>query len=233
MPNRDDRPGEASCDEATANIVDLLDWRRRIADLYGEIRRNPDPRAGWSVWQATRARLFQEHPQSPVPVTQRHGYGGPYYFPYASGWRVVATIEADSPQRHETMTSTGALMGLRRCGRAHFSQSGADFALELYWLEGYAGGLFLPFADATSGRETYGAGRYLLDTAKGADLGHDGDRLVLDFNFAYQPSCSYDPRWSCPLAPAANRLPVAVRAGERTATHAPEPSRDRGVSPAG
>ena len=73
----------------------------------------------------------------------------------------------------------------------------------------------MPFADATSGDETYGAGRYVLDTIKGADLGVDGDRLVLDFNFAYNPSCSYDPRWVCPLAPPANRLAVAVRAGER------------------
>src|SRR5439155_19031339 len=86
--------------------------------------------------------------------------------------------------------------------------------LTLYWLLGYGGGVFLPFADATSGRETYGAGRYLLDTVKGADLGTQGGQLVLDFNFAYQPSCSYDPRWTCPLAPRANRLSFPVRAGE-------------------
>jgi hypothetical protein len=87
--------------------------------------------------------------------------------------------------------------------------------LELYWLTSYGGGLFLPFADATSGTETYGAGRYLLDTVKGADLGQEEGRLVLDFNFAYFPSCAYDPRWTCPLAPPANRLSVPVRAGER------------------
>jgi uncharacterized protein len=75
--------------------------------------------------------------------------------------------------------------------------------------------VFVPFADATAGDETYGAGRYLLDTVKGADLGTDGGRLVLDFNLAYNPSCSYDPRWSCPLAPPPNRLAVAVRMGER------------------
>ena len=90
--------------------------------------------------------------------------------------------------------------------------------LEVYWLDGYGGGLFLPFADATTGNETYGAGRYLLDTAKGADLGNHDDRLVLDFNFAYQPSCAYDPRWTCPLTPPANRLPIPVRAGERIAS---------------
>lgn len=216
MPDWDDRRTDASSNDGAAKTVALLDWRRRIADLYYEIRHTPDPRAEWSAWQITRARLFREHSQSPVPVTQRHRYEGPSYFPYHSAWRVKATIEPDSPQRHQTTTSTGESIGLRRWGRAQFSQAGADLALELYWLEGYAGGLFLPFADATSGRETYGAGRYLLDTAKGADLGQDGDRLILDFNFAYQPSCSYDPEWSCPLAPAANRLAVAVRAGERT-----------------
>ena len=96
-----------------------------------------------------------------------------------------------------------------------FALGGAEHELDLFWLEGYGGGLYLPFADATSGTETYGAGRYLLDTVKGADLGMEGDRLVLDFNLAYNPSCAYDPRWLCPLAPPANRLAVAVRAGER------------------
>jgi len=92
-----------------------------------------------------------------------------------------------------------------------------ELSLDLFWLQAYGGGLFVPFADATSGGETYGAGRYALDTVKGADLGSQGGRLVLDLNFAYQPSCSYDGRWACPLAPPANRLDVAVRAGERLA----------------
>ena len=87
--------------------------------------------------------------------------------------------------------------------------------LELYWIDVYGGGLFLPFRDATSGSESYGAGRYLLDTIKGADLGGDAAGLVVDFNYAYHPSCAYDPRWSCPLAPVANRLAVPIRAGER------------------
>ncbi len=91
--------------------------------------------------------------------------------------------------------------------------------LSLFWMDGYAGGLFLPFRDATSGAQTYAAGRYLLDTAKSADLGGNPARgsLILDFNFAYQPSCAFDPRWSCPLAPPDNRLNLPVRAGERIA----------------
>jgi uncharacterized protein (DUF1684 family) len=86
----------------------------------------------------------------------------------------------------------------------------------MFWLLDYSGGFFLSFRDATCGDETYGAGRYLLDTAKGADLGTDENgRVVLDFNFAYQPSCSYDPRWSCPLPPRENWLTMPIRAGER------------------
>ena len=104
---------------------------------------------------------------------------------------------------------------MTRVGTARLELSGQPCALGLYWVEGYGGGLFVSFRDATSGTETYGAGRYLLDTVKGTDLGLDGGRLVLDFNLAYQPSCSYDPTWACPLAPPENRLPVAVRAGER------------------
>ena len=87
--------------------------------------------------------------------------------------------------------------------------------LSLFWIDVYGGGVFLPFRDATSGVETYGGGRYLLDTIKGADLGSIGGLVVLDFNFAYHPSCVHGDQWSCPLAPPENGLAVDVRAGER------------------
>ena len=89
--------------------------------------------------------------------------------------------------------------------------------LSVFWMAGYSGGLFIPFRDATNDIETYGAGRYLLDGAKSADLGADPltGALILDFNFAFQPSCAFDPRWACPLAPPENRLDLPVRAGER------------------
>jgi uncharacterized protein (DUF1684 family) len=101
-------------------------------------------------------------------------------------------------------------------GRVVFTLLGSERSLDAFWLEGYAGGLFVPFKDGTSGTETYGAGRYLLDTVKGADLGETEGGLVLDFNFAYAPSCAHDPRWACPLAPPGNVLSVPVRAGERS-----------------
>ena len=120
-------------------------------------------------------------------------------------------------RRMEIATSNIEVMAFDRFAVAHFEQTGVALTLELYWLAGYGGGLFVPFADATSGQETYGARRYLFDTVKGADLGQQDGLLVMDFNFAYQPSCAYDPRWTCPLAPPANRLSVPVRAGERVA----------------
>ena len=114
-------------------------------------------------------------------------------------------------------TSTGDSTRFTRVGFVRPTIAGREVSLAVYWLEGYGGGLFLPFRDALAGEGTYGGGRYLLDTVKGADLGAgaDPESLVLDFNYAYNPSCSYDPRWSCPLAPPENRIDVAVEAGER------------------
>jgi uncharacterized protein (DUF1684 family) len=205
-------------EESVDDFVALLDWRRRIAELYGEVRSMSDRRAAWERWRDVRARLFREHPQSPLPVAEREDYSGPYLYDYDPAWRALASLEPAEPLRLELPTSGSGSMSFTRFGLAHFTAGGVELSLDLYWLDGYGGGLLAPFADATSGGETYGAGRYVLDTVKGADLGQQDGRLVLDFNFSYPPSCSYDPRWICPLAPPANRLAVPVRAGERTAS---------------
>jgi uncharacterized protein len=193
----------------------LTDWRREVSELYAKVRAGRDDRAAWELWRRTRDRLFAEHPQSPLDADRRSAFGGLAYHRYDAAARVTAEIVPAEPGELELQTSTGPPYRFRRVGIARFALAGVDLGLPLYWLEGYGGGLFLPFADATSGRTTYGAGRYLIDTVKGADLGADDGRLVLDFNFAYNPSCAYDPKWTCPLAPPANRLPVEVRAGER------------------
>lgn len=205
-----------SSDSISATLS-LLDWKRNVFGLYAEIRATPDKHAAWRLWRDTRARLFGEHPQSPVPASERPGYTGPHLYDYDPSWRLLGSIEPVEPKRFELITSTASKMAFSRFGAVRIARGGDELALELYWLEGYGGGLFVPFADATSGSETYGAGRYLLDTVKGADLGTEDGRLVMDFNFAYQPSCAYDPAWTCPLAPPANRLSVPVRAGERVA----------------
>ena len=195
--------------------LDLLDWKRRVFELYAEVRRATDPQAAWRLWRETRDSLFADHPQTPLPPERRAAFAGLPYFDYDPALRVLATVEPADRVQREIATSGEHPYSFTRFARASFSVRGEDLGLDLYWLDGYGGGVYLCFADATSGDETYGAGRYLLDTVKGSDLGSEDGQLVLDFNFAYNPSCSYDPRWVCPLAPPGNRLPVAIRGGER------------------
>jgi uncharacterized protein len=188
----------------TIDELTLLDWKRRIFTLYAEVRASDDAEAAWRRWCDARSELYRTHPQSP-----RLG-GEPAYFPYDARFRFEAAVEPVEPARLELPGSAGSVTPFTRFAVARF----AEQALELYWLDAYGGGVFLPFRDETSGRETYGAGRYLLDTVKGADLGDGDGALVLDFNFAFNPSCAWDESWACPLAPQANQLPLRVTAGE-------------------
>jgi hypothetical protein len=194
--------------------LDLLSWKREVFALYRRVR-ELEPEAGWREWRARRDRLFASHPQTPLGADAQAGFEALRFFPYDPAFRVTATVVATSPAVREIDSSTGQRIRFRQFGLVEFELSGEQ-SLPLYWLEGYGGGLFLPFADLTSGRDSYGGGRYLLDTVKGADLGGQDGRLVLDFNFAYNPSCAYDPRWTCPLPPRQSRLEIAVTAGERT-----------------
>jgi uncharacterized protein (DUF1684 family) len=194
--------------------LELLDWKRRVFSLYAAVRAL-DPEAGWELWRETRDELFRSHPQSPLPAERRASFGGLDYWPYDPQARVLAELEDVEAAPEPVETSGTAPILFRPFARASFELRGERLSLEVAWLAAYAGGVFLSFRDATSGRESYGGGRYLLDTVKGADLGEDDGKLVLDFNFAYNPSCSYDPGWVCPLAPPANRLGVAAEAGEK------------------
>jgi uncharacterized protein (DUF1684 family) len=208
----------------------LADWRRRIADLYAEVRSTAtaDPAAAWARWREVREQLFRSHPHSPVPAAERASFRARHWR-YDPELRFTAALldEPDSGEhgiRVSTLPgltlqlpmSVGEALDFRRIGWVEIPFSSGPRRLAIYWMAGYAGGLFLPFRDATNGEATYAAGRYLLDTAKSADLGADADgRLILDFNFAFHPSCAFDPVWSCPLAPPENRLDLAVEAGER------------------
>ena len=180
-----------------------------------------DVPAALRLWRETRERLYREHLQSPVPADRRAGFRADH-FEHDPALRFEILVEEPVAAGFQGTTvdlpvSAGGAMAFRRFGSVTIPFPAGDRSLDLYWMEGYAGGLFLPFRDATNGRETYGAGRYVLDAAKSADLGPGAARgsLVLDFNFAYQPSCAFDPKWACPLAPPANRLDLDVRAGER------------------
>ncbi|GIW11091.1 MAG: hypothetical protein KatS3mg061_2148 [Dehalococcoidia bacterium] len=193
----------------------LVDWRRQVAGLYADVRASGADPAAAARFRAGRDRLFAQHPQSPLAPEQRAHFRGLSYFPYDPAYRLVVPVRSAPPAERTVPAGEDGVVHLVRVGRLEFVLAGVPCGLEVYWLRGYGGGLFLPFADATSGSETYGGGRYLLDTVKHADLGGDAAGLVLDFNYAYNPSCCYHERWVCPLAPPENRLPVAVRAGER------------------
>jgi uncharacterized protein (DUF1684 family) len=195
--------------------LELLDYKRRVHALYARMRADPDAAHAFETWVAERDDLFAHHPQSALPPERRERFSGLSYFPHDARGRVLADVAATERRRYDVPSSDGEAMSFERVGVALFVLDDAPCGLELYWLLGYGGGLFVPFADATAGEETYGAGRYLLDTVKGADLGARDGRLVMDFNLAYNPSCSYDPRWTCPLAPPPNRLTTPVRMGER------------------
>jgi uncharacterized protein (DUF1684 family) len=196
------------------STLDLWGYRRRVADIYARVRAMP-PVDGWQFWVSARDELFRTHPQSPLPLQERGSFTGLPYWPPDPDLRVVATVQPTSSTEILLAHSGGGATPARSFGEACFHLASEDLSLVMYWLEDYGGGVFIPFGDATNGRETYGGGRYLIDSAKGADLGHEGDRVTLDFNFAYHPSCVYDTRWSCPLPPIENRLPLAIRGGEQ------------------
>ena len=199
-------------DTVAAMSLTLLDWRRRVAALYAAVRAARDPEAGWRTWRDGRDELFAGHPDSPLDEEARRAFRGLPFAPYDPALRFEAVPVAAEPQRLEVPTATDGVVPFDRVGAVDLAGLGR---LDLWWLGSYGGGIFLPLRDGSAGTSTYGAGRYLLDTVKGADLGGDDGRLVVDLNFAYHPSCAYDPRWSCPLAPEGNRLTAAVAAGEQ------------------
>ena len=198
-----------------SHTLDLWDYRRRVHDIYRRVREGPAGEATWDQWRAARDRLFEAHPQSPIEDPQ--AFSGLDYFAYDPEWRTLGTFIAVDDESDVIGTSDEGTARFLRTGTLHFEVRGNEASLDVLWLDAYGGGVFLPFRDASNGHFTYGGGRYLLDTVKGADLGHHGDQVVLDFNYAYHPSCVHSPRWACPLAPPANRLEFAVEAGERLA----------------
>lgn len=230
-----------------AAILTLADWRRTIATLYADVRRlaMDDPAAALEHWRTVREDLFRNHPRSPVLPADRGAFHA-RHFDHDPGLRFEVPVEPIEAVEEVRAVEDGAFapdgsidfgsglavglpvsgggtMAFERFGAVTVPFVEGPRRLELFWMEGYAGGLFLPFRDATNGAETYGAGRYLLDGAKSADLGGNSGRggagatLILDFNFAFQPSCAFDPQYACPLSPPSNRLDLPIRAGERLA----------------
>jgi uncharacterized protein (DUF1684 family) len=199
----------------TQALIDLVDWRRRVGDLY---RGNGSD--ALAQFRRGRDDLFRSHPQSPIEPEERRSFQGLRYFPRDPAYRVHAHMTAGdgSELAIETGGEDGAVR-YRRAGQLVFQLAGEPCRLTVLSLVQYAGGLFVPFKDTTSGHETYGGGRYLFDTAKGTDalvleITPGSAEVVIDFNYAYNASCAYSPLWACPLAPPENFLKVPVRAGE-------------------
>jgi uncharacterized protein (DUF1684 family) len=195
--------------------LDLADWRRRVGELYAAVRASDDPEKGHALWRSGRDALFRDHPQSPLPAGDRLRETGLPYWPYDPQLRFELPL-TPNPEPAELALPTDN-DGVTRLGRIGTVELPApiEARVDVWWLSQYGGGLFLPLRDGTAGQTSYGGGRYLLDTAKGADLGSQGDRLVVDLNFLYHPSCRYDAGWQCPLAPPGNTITAPVRAGER------------------
>jgi uncharacterized protein len=176
-------------------------------------------------FREARDDLFANHPQSALDEGQRRNFRGLNYFPYNAAASVEAELDTNvEPALLNVAMNAEETMTMTTVGRLHFSIEGRAVALSLYWLNIYGGGLFLPFRDTSSPGESYGGGRYLFDTIKGSDFlpvpGAPGyKRILLDFNYAYNPSCAYNDRWVCPLAPVENRLNAPIRAGEMNFKH--------------
>jgi uncharacterized protein (DUF1684 family) len=207
--------------QRTPTWIDLYDWRQRVAALFAArdaaLRAGAAPEAVWQAWRAARDDLFAHHPQSPLSDATRQNFTALPYFPYAPAWRIQGHMEplTDDAETFDGVAPTG--MRFRRAARLHLALTGNPLDLMVYWIDVYGGGLFIPFRDATGTDATYGGGRYLLDTVKGSDLfrpGSDPLDVIVDFNYAYNPSCAYDERWLCPLAPNENWLALPIRAGE-------------------
>ena len=206
------------------DFLDLYDYRRRVAAMYREraeaLQSGEDAALVLQRFRVARNALFATHPQSALDEEQRKQFEGLRYFPYNQALSVTASVETTiEPALLTVAMNAEESMTMTKVARLHFTVEGQEVGLSLYWLNIYGGGLFLPFRDTTSPAESYGGGRYLFDTIKGSDFlpvpgFSEKERIVLDFNYAYNPSCAYNYKWVCPLAPLENRLHVPIRAGE-------------------
>lgn len=198
-------------------MLDLLDYRRTVFDLYAKIREmGSDYPEAYALWVKTRNQLFGTHPQSALDAEQKSNFRGLPYWNYNPAYRVVAKLDTDvEVAEYDISAGHDGTVTIKQIGKVSFELPPGRGTLGVFWITGYGGGIFMPFKDATNNQQTYGGGRYLYDTIKGAELGSEGDSLVLDFNYSYHPSCFYNHRWVCPLAPQQNRLDIAIEAGER------------------
>jgi len=189
------------------DALELTDYRAAVARMYLEA-------ADLEDFRSRRDKLFATHPQSPIPAAERPSFTGIRYFAPNPEAIVEAAVRAEPGEIDIDTGGPDGIVHYRRAGvlATPFGE------LSLWWIAAYGGGLFLPVRDGTCGHGTYGGGRYLTDTVKGTHgRGLEvlsGDRVRLDFNYLYNPSCAYDDAWLCPLAPPENRVTARIEAGE-------------------
>lgn len=198
-------------------MLDLVDYRRTVFNLYSLIRKlGTDSPKAYKEWVEVRNELFGTHSQSALDAEQKAKFRGLPYWDYQPAYRVLAELDTSvEPISYEISAGNDGFVSITQIGKVDFRLPTGKGSLGVFWIEGYGGGVFIPFKDETNNHQTYGGGRYLYDTIKGADLGSVGNQLVLDFNYSYHPSCFYNSKWVCPLAPQQNRLQIAVEAGEK------------------
>ena len=186
--------------------LQVASWRREVHSLYAAVRDEPEPAAAHALWVQRRTELFDTHPASPRRPGQQMRHAA-----YDPAFRFTVPVVPAELDPWEFTSGTNGVVPFSGIGTVAL---GALGEVAVWWLDSYGGGVFLPLRDGSAGRETYGAGRYVLDTVKGSDLGRADDNWVVDLNFAYNPSCVYDYRWVCPLAPVTNRIDAPAAVGE-------------------
>lgn len=209
---------------SATTALQVADWRRRVFGPYERVRSAPDGAAAHAEWRHERDDLSANHPSSPLLPEDQASFTGLPVADYDPAWRfeveisapLVSTTLDHQNRRIEVETGTDGIVPFDLLGVAEIPGVGS---LDIWRLASYGGGLFVPVRDGLAGIAggTYGGGRYVLDTVKGADLGPGAapDTIVLDFNFAYNPSCAYDPAWACPLAQPGNTVATEIPVGER------------------
>ncbi|MGF6833705.1 uncharacterized protein (DUF1684 family) [Paenarthrobacter sp. TE4293] len=202
------------------SAVDIADWRLRTFALYDKVRQlaATNPFDAHVFWRQERDLMFATHPASALTAEMKASFSGLRTAGYDPAFRRYAALSPEgSGQEMNVETGTDGVVPFVRIGTFELPGMGS---LAAWRLRSYGGGIFVPFRDATAGKAggSYGAGRYLLDTVKGSfhgTRGSAGDQeFILDFNFAYNPSCAYNEAWACPLAGPDNRLATEVPVGE-------------------
>ncbi len=194
--------------------LSLVDWRRQVNEMYAAARADSDHAGAHERWRRDRDRLFREHPQTPLAEDDPLRETGLPYWPYDPAMRLELEMAPVSAEDRVVEAGDDGQLTMNRIGQVTLPGT-IGGTLDVWWLHQYGGGIFLPLRDGTSGDGSYGGGRYVLDTAKGSWLGGNGDHLVVDLNYSYHPSCRYNPRWQCPLAPPGNTISARIEAGEK------------------